>query len=426
MYVPAPDVRGTATIDGRPAARDVPDATPVRSASKRRLAIFSPFYHPEPISTGKVNTLLAKEFVRQGWEIDVVCSHPLYPEWKPRRSDSELPSTTIYRGGGWVRYSASPMLRRLGLEVWFAVHTVLNALRLPKDIDVALMVYPPSLFGPLVWLMLPRRVRKVALVHDLQSEYARHGFHAGASMFTRLINRIERRSLKGADRCIFFSNDIARVAQNTLSLDGELMVVQYPFVTINDDLPATDDLESMLPRGVRHVVYAGALGEKQNPHVLAKFMEAAARAMPDVRFHIFSAGPIFDSLRKQQAAGGRLQLHGLLPEEHLSEMYARSAVQLVPQAPGTENGSLPSKLPNLLAAGVQILSIGSETSEVATLLRTAGTGTFVDGWEEQAFLQGVASALATATEVTPETRRANAAEVLQMCQVSSLAELIAG
>jgi colanic acid biosynthesis glycosyl transferase WcaI len=404
----------------------VPDVTPLRSASKPRLAIFSPFYHPEPISTGKVNTLLAKEFVRQGWEIDVVCSHPLYPEWKPRKSDSELPSTTFYRGGGWVRYSASPVLRRLGLEIWFAAHTVLNALRLPKEIDIALMVYPPSLFGPLVWLMLPRKVRRVALVHDLQSEYLRNGFHTGASMFPRLIARLERRSLKGADRCIFFSNDIARVAQDTLSLDGQHMVVQYPFVTINDGSPATDDLESVLPRGVRHVVYAGALGEKQSPYLLATLMEKAAQTMPDARFHIFSAGPIFDALRKQQAAGSLLQLHGLLPEEQLSEMYSRSAVQLVPQAPGTENGSLPSKLPNLLASGVQVMAIGSGSSEVATLLRAAGTGTLVDGWDERSFLQGVGSALAEAAEVTPEARRASAAEVLQMCQVSSLAELIAG
>ncbi len=400
--------------------------TPLRSTSKPRLAIFSPFYHPEPISTGKVNTLLAKEFVRQGWEIDVVCSHPLYPEWRPRKSDSELPSTTFYRGGSWVRYSASPMLRRLGLEVWFALHTALNALRLPKDIDVALMVYPPSLFGPLVWLILPRRVRKVALVHDLQGEYARQGFHAGASVFERLISRIERRSLKSADRCIFFSNDIARVAQNTLSLDDQHMVVQYPFVTINDSMPATDDLESVLPRGVQHVVYAGALGEKQNPYLLAELMEKAAQTMPDVRFHIFSAGPIFDSLRKRRAAGSRLQLHGLLPEAQLSEMYSRSEVQLVPQAPGTENGSLPSKLPNLLATGVQVLAIGSGSSEVATLLRATGTGTLVEGWDEPSFLRGVASALKAASEVTPETRRAKAANVLQMCQVSSLAELIAG
>lgn len=399
--------------------------TPSRPA-KRRLAIFSPFYHPEPISTGKVNTLLANEFVRQGWEIDVICSHPLYPEWKPRKTDVTMPSTTFYRGGGWVRYTGGPLLRRVALELWFTMHSAVNALRLPPEVEVALMVYPPSLFGPVTWLLLPKRVRKVALVHDLQSEYARNGFPAGASLFSRLISRIERRSLKGADRCIFFSHDIARVARDILALDDQNMAVQYPFVTLNDDAPATNHLESVLPQGQQHVVYAGALGEKQNPFVLAEYMEKAALANPSAQFHIFSAGPNFDALRRRHEARGLIRFHGLLPEEQLCEMYARSAVQLVPQAPGTEKGSLPSKLPNLLAAGVQVLAIGSPGSEVATLLHKAGTGTLVGVWEETAFQEGIAQALIAANETTPKMRRANAEAVLQMCRVSTLAGLIAG
>jgi hypothetical protein len=155
-------------------------------------------------------------------------------------------------------------------------------------------------------------------------------------------------------------------------------------------------------------------------------MESAAAALPGTQFHIFSDGPNFELLQQRHAGRGLLHLHTLLPEQHLAEMYARSTVQLVPQAPGTEIGSMPSKLPNLLAAGVQVLAIGSPESEVATLLHKAGTGTIVGEWDETAFIEGINRALAEATRVTPSARRANAIEVLQLCRVSSLAELIAG
>ena len=388
-----------------------------------RLAVFSPFYYPEPISTGKVNALLANELVHQGWQISVVCSHPLYPDWKPLRTDAALPATTFYRGGSWMRYPNNPLWRRVALELWFTLHAAIQVVRLPKDTTVALMVYPPSLFGPVVQWLLPRRVRRVALVHDLQGEYSQRGYHSGFSLLTWLINKVEERCLKGSDRCIFFSRDIARVAQETFGLDAEHLLVQYPFVTIDpQDAELGTALAAVLPEGVPHVVYSGALGEKQNPRVLVQRMETAAAQFTDVQFHVFSAGPIFAGLRKAHA-GGAVQFHELIPEEQLAEMYARSTVQLVPQAPGTENGSLPSKLPNLLAAGVQVMALCSEASEVAGLLREAHSGTVVPEWSEAAFMEGMGAALREAKDISPATRKINAQDILAHCRVGSLAHL---
>jgi glycosyltransferase involved in cell wall biosynthesis len=373
-----------------------------------------------------VNTLLVKELVRLGWEVDVVCSHPLYPDWKPTRSFASLLSTKTYRGGGWVYYASSPLLRRVVLELWFALHCVKCVFSLRKETTVALLVYPPSLFGPLVQMLLPKHVRRVALVHDLQGEYSQLGYHSGFRLLTYAINKVEKMCLTGADCCIFFSKAMARTAQRLFSMDTMDVSVQYPFVTIDDDALVTNSLEGELPTGVEHVVYSGALGEKQHPEALARLMVRAAQSLPDVQFHIFSGGPIFDSLRKRFAGKSAVRFHDLVPEEQLVELYARSTVQLIPQAPGTESGSLPSKLPNLLAAGVQIVALCSEASEVANLLHEATQDVVVSAWTEDEFIESIQEGLNLAAEVNPRTRRRQAEQVLAMCRVSSLAQLVVG
>ncbi|MGB8475721.1 MAG: hypothetical protein WCE61_16705, partial [Candidatus Acidiferrum sp.] len=50
-----------------------------------KLWLFSPFFYPETISTGKYNTILSRALAERGVEVNVVTSHPFYPNWKPAR-----------------------------------------------------------------------------------------------------------------------------------------------------------------------------------------------------------------------------------------------------------------------------------------------------------------------------------------------------
>ena len=60
--------------------------------------ILSPFFYPEPISTGKYNTVLAQGLVARGQDVVVLASHPLYPKWQPEVSSTTLPGMTIVCG----------------------------------------------------------------------------------------------------------------------------------------------------------------------------------------------------------------------------------------------------------------------------------------------------------------------------------------
>src|ERR1700716_3087177 len=92
----------------------------------RNILLLSPFFWPEPISTGKYNSLLAQALTRRGSNVSAVCSHPMYPSWRPMRCDDKLPGITCHRGGLLLRYPKKIWARRMVLELWFTFHAFIE------------------------------------------------------------------------------------------------------------------------------------------------------------------------------------------------------------------------------------------------------------------------------------------------------------
>jgi hypothetical protein len=280
------------------------------------------------------------------------------------------------------------------------------------------------------WLA-PRRVRRVAIVHDMQGVLAAQREGPARRWISRLVHAVESRAFRQQDRCIFFSKDMAAGAQAAYDLDAARVAVQYPFVTFRKEVVEGQEtraghLQQVLPSGQAHVVYSGALGEKQNSAQLVALMQAAARRFPSVGMHVFSGGPVFAELRARHegTVGPRVHFHPLVEEDDLPELYARSTLQLVPQAEKTEAGALPSKLPNLLAAGTYICAITSPESEVARLLQEAGVGIVVERWDEGLFLQKLETALREAQTTPASARRQQVRPLLDRFTVENLVSLV--
>ena len=65
------------------------------------------------------------------------------------------------------------------------------------------------------------------------------------------------------------------------------------------------------------------------------------------------------------------------------ELYARSSIQIVPQLPNTSNGSLPSKLPNILASETKTLVITDKDSELEQLFNDYNLQKVITTWDKQ-------------------------------------------
>ncbi len=352
----------------------------IRNVVSPSVLIISPFFSPEPISTGKYNTALAEALVSRGCSVTVLCSHPLYPNWRPERASREPKCIVTIRGGLWVRYPKFVFLRRIILELWFSLHVAVCSMSLRNKFDIVIPVFPPNLHFLMATVFLGTRAVNVGIVHDLQ------GIHAAADakglfacILQKTIGLIESLVFSCCHRLIVLSHSM-------LSAIGHIgkcchVSVCYPFCTIDPSIRIGRNLVNFLPDGITHVVYSGALGKKQNPAGLLLVIQAAAIRMPHVWFHIFSEGHDFNLMRQCSEGLPNVYFRELVSENDLSELYSRSDLQIIPQAFGTEAGAMPSKLPNIVAGGCAIFAICSEKSEVAELLDRHDLGIISPDWD---------------------------------------------
>ena len=346
---------------------------------RKKILLLSPFFYPEMISTGKYNTYLVQALVKKGHNVEIVTSHPLYPTWKPQKCKEVMNDIKIHRGGSTVRYPKNSILRRIFLEAWFTCH-VIRSVSSIKDIDVILSIFPPVVFFPFTIPFLGQNSIRIGIVHDLQAVvYGFNGFLK--KNLADMIQKIEKKTFSKCDRLIFLSKTMAEDAISAYKLQRSKCHVHYPFTTLKSNERLNGNLSYLFPNGFRHVVYSGALGEKQNPYGLIQFFQQLTSKSSDVCCHIFSRGPIFDKLSLLNNGNyDRISFHDLVAEKDLPSLYAHSTVQIVPQKLGSSGGAFPSKLPNILAAGTPTFAICDQNSELSTILNESGIGTTASTW----------------------------------------------
>jgi glycosyltransferase involved in cell wall biosynthesis len=330
----------------------------------RKVLIVSPFFFPELISTGKYNTDLAIQISKQNFQVDVLCSHPLYPDWKPQHSSQILKGVNIKRGGSWLRYPKNPMLRRIVLEFWFLLFTLVNIKKL-RSCDAIVVVLPPSCFV-LATFLVSSSVKIIGIVHDLQAVHLNVQGSNLKKLLLGLIKYVERAAFRKCDRLIYLSEEMKNEGTFEYELEDTRSEIAYPFITI-DDFTCEGRLDKYFDSKNYNVVYSGALGEKQNPRGIYEIANQLVNLNSNVRFIFFSRGPDYEKL-KNLNSNKRITFNDLVEPESLGELLTRSDIQIVPQASGTSKGSLPSKVPNILSSGSMIYAITDEHSELQELL----------------------------------------------------------
>jgi colanic acid biosynthesis glycosyl transferase WcaI len=377
--------------------------------------IVSPFFHPEPISTGKYNGAVAAALAARGHDVKVICSYPIYPDWQPSDVAEEMPGVTTYRGGRSLRYPTKAVLRRALLELWFSVH-VARTLRKAWCGGTIVAVMPPSLFMLALTWVAGRKARVIGLVHDLQDVYADRKPSLPGRVLGGAIRWVEGKAFRACDRLVFLSESMRQRCLETHKLDPARSTVQYPFVSpdLGMDDGNTSAVDHLFDPGRKAVVYSGALGEKQAPDKLVALMIAILDHYPEWQARIFSQGPVFERL-KASHAHERLAFLPLVAPEHLPALLRRSDVQVIPQESGTSEGSLTSKLPNLIASSTRILCITDAGSELKHVVSEYEAGQVATSWDVQHCLDAF-----RALSGTPRAAKSHVASLLGRFSISTL------
>jgi glycosyltransferase involved in cell wall biosynthesis len=345
---------------------------------KKNILIITPFFFPEPISTGKFNTDFAIALKNDGHAVTILCYHPFYPDWKIKKSQEEIAGIKIIRGGRHLFFTKNAIFRRFILEFSFSFFVLRKLKRYQKNKDIIIPVFPPSFAFFSILPFLNKNIKTVGMVHDLQEIYSLDKKSFLNNLMRFFIHKIEIKCYNGCSKLVFLSKEMKDLAQKMYNLEENILEVQYPFMTLGGKF--TNDLNHIFNKNKKHVVYSGALGEKQNPKKLLDFFNQASLNSSNIIFHFFSTGKEFKNLKKINT-NKNILFHDLVKKENLEELYQKSDVQIIPQKEGTSKGSLPSKLPNLLASNCKIFLITDPNSELEKLFKNNNLDFVVTSWD---------------------------------------------
>lgn len=374
-----------------------------------KTLIISPFFYPEPISTGKYNTDLALNLVKRGHKVQVWCFHPFYPNWKISRSDQHLKNIFIKRGGLGVRFFGKQFLDRIILEITFLLFVLKERIISKHVFDNIIFISPPSL-STIILKTFKSSANKVIILHDLQFIHIR----TRINWLSKIVYLVEKQMLLLSNKIIFLSKEMKSFFDDTKQFSTIKTNVQWPFVNIE-----RASHKQILKKGV-NIVYSGALGAKQSPEQLLSLFENASKQNNEWNFYFISSGSSFESLKKTNNTPN-IYFLPLVEKEKVFQLYKESTVQVIPQATGSSSGSLPSKLPNLIFSQTKILSITDKKSELEKIIQQYPNGISINSWNSATFAQAL-------EKLVHMKSSNNTNEIDKMCQnyfsVDSLIEKI--
>lgn len=385
-----------------------------------RIVVWGINYAPEVTGIAPYNAGLCHYFAARGHDVHMVTTFAYYPQWQKSaadagrlfRTDRDETRVPVHRCWHYVPPRPST-LRRIFHEFSFGVTSLARVLVLPRA-DVYVVVSPPLILGPLAWLATRlKRSRYLFHVQDLQPDAALGLGMVKPGLFTKLLFAVEAFAYRHAAAV----SGISQGMLDAFTRKGVPAGKRWYFPNWVSDAavnrPASDRLLSdggaadafRAAQGIAPeaflAVYSGNVGNKQGLGVLLDAALLLARETPagarPIEMIIAGDGAARASLAARHAELGlrNVRLLPLLSDSEYRAMLRTANVALITQEKGTGQFFFPSKLLTVLGAGLTVLAVADEDSELARALRTGACGVVVPPGEPAALAQGLREIAAT-------------------------------
>ena len=343
------------------------------------IAILTQYFYPEVPGTAQISTDLALGLQEAGFDVHVFTGQPAY--WESGR----LPRYEEYRGVRIHRASSLPLSRsRLSarghtsrLLSGLTVGTVTLLKMIARRKPSAVLVDSTSPFLLVVaWLL--RKLRRVPYVFVVQDVYPEIALELGiirrGSMAERVWRAVYRRVYDASAKIIVLGPRMREVVQRSLTHTGRDKCVVIPNWADGDAIvpvrasenPRRQEL-GLVDKFV--VLYSGNMGPA---HDMRTVLDGAERLqhLQGVQFLFIGDGGsrewVGSTVEKKKLENVRMLPYQ--PEGALPYSLTCGDVSLVTQKRGMEGLSVPSKVYSSLAAGLAIVGIAGERSDVGDIV----------------------------------------------------------
>ncbi len=378
------------------------------------LWLVSELYYPEETSTGYFVTRIAEGLAKYRTVV-AVGSKPTYSEraldvaWQETRNGVDI------RRIRSTRFDKDSIPGRIANFITFTLGAGWHLLRKVRRGDVVLVLTNPP-FMPLIAGLVARLrgARCILLVHDMYPDVLVATGHLSAdSMMFGLLRRIFDFTFRLFDRVVVLGRDMQQRAADKLGNAG-----RQP-----DIIPNWGDSEEIVPKS-RHanafaiefgltdktvIQFSGNLGRT---HDLETVLAAAkiVRDQPDIIFLFVGYGGKAELVMHDQNARPFDNIMALprQPRARLADMLACSDATIIAFVDAMYGVSVPSRMYNVMAAGVPILAMCDDRSELACTVVEENCGWVLDIGDVDALVEQVRMIHSARTNGTGEAAQRGA------------------
>jgi colanic acid biosynthesis glycosyl transferase WcaI len=351
-------------------------------------------YAPESTGIAPYNRELCEYLARQGHHVTAVTAFQYYPVWRKQPEDRGRLHRAELIGGVslhrcWCYVPATvTTLRRIVHELSFCAVSAARILSLPRA-DVYVVVSPPLALGFFAWVVTALKgSRFVFHVQDLQPDAAVGLGMLKRGLLVRGLYGLERLAYRKAAVVSGISQGMLKAFRGKgVPTARRVMLPNWlrEGLVSNREPAARKAARAKfgVTDGALLAIYAGNLGKKQSLEILG---EVAGRLAGDssegdeaVRLIIAGDGAGRADLEKafRASAFTGAQLLPLLSDADYEQLLAAADIALITQAAGTGQFFFPSKLLSVLAAGLPVVAVADDNSELAAAIHEGGFGCVV-------------------------------------------------
>lgn len=350
----------------------------------RRLWVVSELYFPEETSTGYFLTRIAEGLVDQ-FDIQVVCSRPTYSErhlavaWQEKRH-----GTTIHRMRS-TRLNKDSLFGRVINLVSFTLAALLFCLVRMRHGDRLLIVTNPPVLPPLVGLIAWfRRVKGVLLVHDVYPEVLIATGHVKkGGLADRLLSAVTRWTYRLYADVVVLGRDMENVARPKVAGSSTQLHIISNWGDADEIFPAPKKenpfrhLHGLQEQAI--VQFSGNLGRTHDVESVldAAAILAAERAITFCFIGYGGKSALIERRRREQVSEN-LYFVPRQPREMLGPMLASADAAVIAFIDRMYGVSVPSRMYNIMSAGVPIIAMAHPTSELALVVQEERCGWVID------------------------------------------------
>lgn len=338
-----------------------------------KVLLVSFYYEPEMGAAPSRITNLAKGLKASGMDVDVLTSLPNYPKgrifdgYRRRFSMKEqIDGINVYRYWTYATVSKNPFKRVLAMTSYAT--TMWRFVLKRKTInryDRIIIQSPPILVAVSAMIIFKQLYGKNVIlnVSDLWPGSAVElGFVRKGSISFKMLSRYEKFIYRNADAVMGQSQEIVEHVEKMFP--GKRTFLYRNLQPVENVYLQPRERSSCLK-----IVYAGLFGVAQGMLQLVKSIDFVALG---VELHLYGGGNQVDEIQKYIKNGDKnIWYHGYVPKQQINEELKKYDLSIIPLAAAI-HGAVPSKIFDLLPAGIPILFSGN--GEGARIVKEWGFG----------------------------------------------------